>query len=172
MKCNKGCCRLRTWKNEAKVWKTRSPRDTCAGVIMVYNTSVLVVQAYGQKWGFPKGGVKPFEKEHEAASRELYEETGIRIDAHTIKTYGHKMKVNNGVLYSLNVDRKIPPNVKVVRAMVNNDSSGVGWVEMKCLLKSTNLNCNSYLTNFIKYLNRNGIDKWIVEYTSNMLLHV
>ncbi|MBS4169953.1 NUDIX domain-containing protein [Neochlamydia sp. AcF95] len=40
---------------------------------------VLLVQAYAGHWGFPKGHPDPRETAWEAAQRELFEETGLKV---------------------------------------------------------------------------------------------
>jgi len=54
--------------------------QTQAGVI---ERPVFLLLDYGRHWDFPKGHVEPGETDHEAAIRELFEETGI-ADAHFV----------------------------------------------------------------------------------------
>ncbi len=55
-----------------------------AGVIVIYNSKVLLCHPTGSKWfgsySFPKGGIDEGESEIDAAVRELREETSIVIN--------------------------------------------------------------------------------------------
>lgn len=64
------------WNNRQRVKKRK-----CAGIILTHlrTGKVLLVQNYGNKWSFPKGGVESGETAQDAARRELREETGISI---------------------------------------------------------------------------------------------
>lgn len=66
-----------------------------------------------ERWGFPGGHVEPGEDFHEAALRELEEETGVRLDAveevgrflvHHVRTRGHRDSVDEVRLYAAGVD--------------------------------------------------------------------
>lgn len=60
----------------------QSKNDKLALAIVQHNGIILMVQAKAQDnvsaWRFPGGMVEPGESESEAASREVYEETGIK----------------------------------------------------------------------------------------------
>ncbi|HAZ15583.1 MAG: hypothetical protein A2Y28_03445 [Chlamydiae bacterium GWC2_50_10] len=45
----------------------------------------LILHKEGNHWGFPKGHKKEGESSEQAASRELYEETGLRIEKFLLK---------------------------------------------------------------------------------------
>jgi len=74
---------------------------TC-GVLIIYNDSVLLVhnsdKEYGANYSIPKGHIMIGEKRKDCAIRELYEETGIKIDRNKLdKRY--EVKYNNKTLY-------------------------------------------------------------------------
>lgn len=65
--------------------------STAAGVAIVYDNKILLVHPTGASWkrgtcGIPKGGMEEGEDSREAALRELYEETGIRLSAGQLET--------------------------------------------------------------------------------------
>jgi ADP-ribose pyrophosphatase YjhB (NUDIX family) len=56
-----------------------------AGVVIQYGEKILLTHATNSSWrvrpfSIPKGMIEPWETEKDAALRELYEETGIRLD--------------------------------------------------------------------------------------------
>jgi ADP-ribose pyrophosphatase YjhB (NUDIX family) len=56
-----------------------------AGVVIQYGEKILLVHATNSSWrvrpfSIPKGTIEPWETEKDAALRELYEETSIRLD--------------------------------------------------------------------------------------------
>lgn len=60
-------------------------KEICFGIIPIREVNqekkVLLVQHRAGHWGFPKGHALPGEKDQEAAIRELFEETGLIIQA-------------------------------------------------------------------------------------------
>ncbi len=59
----------------------------------------LLVQGYGDYWGFPKGGKEKKETHHETAIRELHEETNIHCDnylGNTIFTERYRIPKKRG----------------------------------------------------------------------------
>lgn len=60
-------------------------RKTAAGVAIFWNHKILLVHPTNASWtkrvyGIPKGGINDGEDERTAAIREVYEETGIKLD--------------------------------------------------------------------------------------------
>lgn len=82
-----------------------------AGIAIVWGTKLLVVHPTGASWqkrtiGIPKGSIEAGETELEAALRETFEETGIRLRAdqlepeiHSVTVYSHKTQTPVGVIY-------------------------------------------------------------------------
>ena len=61
-------------------WRVFRPKTYGARVILMCGEKILLVQPRrSQYWNFPGGGVKKNEQSEQGALRELYEETGIRI---------------------------------------------------------------------------------------------
>ena len=173
MKCTKGCCKLRTWTSPI-LWEDDWGFNfrKRAGVILIYKRNVLLVQSYGGNWGFPKGAVESGESDEDAASRELLEETGIFISPKHIKEYGHRLNSTNGVLFTIILSEKVEPNLVVVRKNKKNDTTGIGWVNIECIIKTENLPSNIYLRRFRVMVSRCGIDEWIAKYTTNTELQL
>jgi ADP-ribose pyrophosphatase YjhB (NUDIX family) len=63
-----------------RTWAPHIGKRRTSGVIIVRGDSILLVQSYGDKYGFPKGSVEEGETSMAAAERELLEETGLKID--------------------------------------------------------------------------------------------
>lgn len=87
-------------------------KKVSASVIMTDGDKFLIVHATGKenKWETPKGEIDPNENSKQAAIREFYEETGIKIDIKGLRPIGkfnlHKDK--DVILYTYRTD-KLPP---------------------------------------------------------------
>lgn len=90
---------------------------------------VLIVRSRGNCWGFPKGSRNDDEIPIDCAIRELKEETGVDVEKHLLTD---RIKLNN-VTYFLIVKDECTINIHEIRAMVDNDSSGIGWIKLECL---------------------------------------
>lgn len=166
MKCTHCCCHLKTWKlqraeNNDRIMVKPIKKKKRAGVILFYNEEVLVVQSLGYNWGFPKGAIEHGEEEEFSASRELFEEAGISISSEFIKENGIRWVVPNGIFFILKMDYKPASDIEKIKAIPNNDSSGVGWVNIKCMLKNCNLPCNKYFRMFLYGVAKEGITEWL-----------
>jgi len=53
-------------------------QKSCGAVVVKENRYILIKHKKGH-WDFPKGKMEPGESEHETASREVLEETGVKI---------------------------------------------------------------------------------------------
>jgi bis(5'-nucleosidyl)-tetraphosphatase len=51
---------------------------------------LIIKHISGEHWGFPKGHVETGESESDTALREVYEETGLRVDL--LEDFSHRMK--------------------------------------------------------------------------------
>jgi tRNA nucleotidyltransferase (CCA-adding enzyme) len=58
--------------------KMAKKTSSAGGVVLGKNSNILLVQEYGQYWGFPRGHIKQNESPIDAAMREIYEEAGVR----------------------------------------------------------------------------------------------
>lgn len=159
---------MRTWKIPDRPHVPKKYKEERrAGVILVCENNVMIVRTYNTHWGFPKGAIRAGECEEGAASRELYEEAGIRIHPSTIKRTASKLHVSGGVLFVIVIAKKLEPNVEIVRSIAPNDSSGVGWVNIECIGRNSNLICSNYLRHFINDVAKKGINGWKSKYAKN-----
>ena len=60
---------------------------SAGGVVIGPGNKVLVVNQNGDSWSLPKGHLEPDEDEESAATREIFEESGIQ-DVHIIEKLG------------------------------------------------------------------------------------
>lgn len=64
---------------------------SAGGVVIGPGNKVLVVNQNGDSWSLPKGHLEPGEDAEAAATREIFEETGIQ-DVHIIEKLGEYMR--------------------------------------------------------------------------------
>ncbi len=100
-------------------------------VLILSDTSeVLLVRSWlgNQKWSLPGGGIRRDERPAEAAVREVYEETGIRIaidDLHELGSFTHPDPKRRYTIACYKVDiPKRPPRIARHRRLEMLD---VGW---------------------------------------------
>lgn len=122
--------KLKTYTSPKKYQHSFSPKKK-AGVLMTSadrnKTKILVVQSRGRLWGIPKGGIENGENEMDCAFRELYEETGIKLDKNK-SDVAATIRMKNGYYFFL------PNQPKHELKLADcNDSTGVGWITKDCL---------------------------------------
>lgn len=108
--------------------------------------SILIVQSRGKMWGLPKGTIEQDETIEECAMREIKEETGIEVNINKNSQY---LSENNKrcIFYILPFEKC---GVELQYNDINNDATGIGWINLKCLQKMINsrkikLNKQSFL---------------------------
>jgi tRNA nucleotidyltransferase (CCA-adding enzyme) len=90
---------INTFLDSTKLQYTMKLERSC-GAIVIHDGKILLVQERkNRNWGFPKGHVEGEETDEQAATREIYEETGLRATLRqdfrreiTFKTKKGKMK--------------------------------------------------------------------------------
>jgi 8-oxo-dGTP pyrophosphatase MutT (NUDIX family) len=122
--------KLKTYTSPKKYPHSFSPKKK-AGVLMTSTdgdkTKILVVQSRGRLWGIPKGGIENGENEMDCAFRELYEETGIKLDKKK-SDVAATIRMKHGQYFFL------PNQPKHELKLADcNDSTGVGWITKDCL---------------------------------------
>jgi len=131
-----------------------------AGLILLSSdllTTLLVHDTRSGKWGFPKGHREPEDtSDIETATRECFEETGLKPDDYTIQL--DSFKVSKGsqsytFRYAVLKDEKRNLNLKPGPAY---EISGIQWVPVKQLLDASNvLDGNKYLRTWITDIQTN-----------------
>jgi len=119
---------LNEWKNDKGIKPT-------AGLVVIQNNKILLVHPTNSPWwgtySIPKGGIDKQEDALEAARRETYEETGIKIKKKHIETKGagfidytnSKGKVYKRVYYFV-----ARPKKEITKDMFHPQMEEVDWV--------------------------------------------
>jgi phosphatase NudJ len=72
-------------------------------LLLVSDSRVLVIRGWlsDGKWGLPGGGLKAGELPDVGATRELYEETGIKLKPKQLRRYSRYRSGNNGLSFEV-----------------------------------------------------------------------
>lgn len=149
-KCDSICIPF-TWgikKFSPKINYSTIPRLK-AGVILVKDGRVLVVQNYNFKWSFPKGGINSQESEISAAVRELEEETGIKIKESELDK--RHIRYKNQIYYIHNFEGAF--NIQLILDKI--EITGIGW---SCLECAQNLNLSADIKKLLRMVNLKGLE--------------
>lgn len=108
---------------------SRTQRQYKAGVILINDeNNILLVQNYDGKWTFPKGGIECGETIEEAAVRELFEETGIRLPKKDMKIF---IKSYKQTYFICRARAEIKYDETLIQDKV--EITGIGWFCMEHL---------------------------------------
>ena len=124
-----------------------------AGIVLYNNITnkILIVQSRGNLWGLPKGSCNDNETIIECASRELFEETGIKITSDEIFDSKFKYRKSHfriGTCIYYYIERDMEENINLENVInEKNDVSGIGWVGINCF---QNINPNIKLNLHIR----------------------
>lgn len=91
MTCYYGCMANRLIERQDKEWPTELPKKFVAVKVIITSTRgniLLVKPVYKPKWQFLGGGVAPLEDPKDAAVRELFVESGLKIQAGDLQIVG------------------------------------------------------------------------------------
>lgn len=141
------------WKRE---WDSPSS-NIKAGVIVVRGDNLLMTQSYHDKFGFPKGAIDKGEKPHEAAVRELFEETGVVIDPVIISRKKPLNIVSGKNVYKMFV-YNVPMNFKL--ASFPRDDAEIttfGWVNIN---QADKLKLSRAMRSVLETYKRSVKDNW------------
>ncbi len=110
-------------------------------VAIIYKDEVLMVRSLisDNKWGFPGGGTKKHEDYRDAAIREVYEETGIKLrNTNIVKenevVYKYLIFKLFLIFYKTKLDHK--PTTNIIKKIEIVD---VRWFKINDLIKNPNL---------------------------------
>ena len=101
-----------------------------ANVILVDNGKILLLLRKGGwksgAWGPPGGGVDKGETPKQAAVRETYEESGLRVKPEDLKLLIQRTKHDYGMIYFYITDKFSDRGVAL-----SHEHSGFSWADMK-----------------------------------------
>lgn len=170
--CEKGCCYL-NFTSSIHYWgggKSKISKIS-AGVLIIMSDEIgrkiLLTQSYNNLWGVPKGKKERYENIFECASREVMEESGIKIPYTVLKlcekiTYFPSYDKNSCIhifkYFMAPVEYLSIVFSKHKISTLHNDSTGYGWVYVNCLndfLKSRKIKLNALTKFLIKKIQEN-----------------
>ena len=132
-------------------WRICKPVTFGSRVILINKEKFLLVQHRRSKtWNLPGGGIKKHENPELAGIRELYEETGLKIENmdYLLGTYISKGEGKHDTIYIYvkNTDENILENTKINLAMELQDA---GWFDYnnlpETITKNTKYRIDEYL---------------------------
>jgi hypothetical protein len=110
----------------------------------------LLVKGFTGKWSFPKGHKENNELPHECATREIYEETGLKFD--DIQKYKLSF-VSNYYYYNIILDNECETN-----PIDTNEIKDIGWFSPEeAILLNKNKDVNVFFSRLLNktiYMNR------------------
>lgn len=130
-KCKNGCCTLFCRDNAEGIYKSsiRYGKKRRKGGIVFHDLNkdkILIVQSYGEKWGFPKGSLEDVDKDiEECAIREAFEETGIKLSKEDFQS---SFKCYNSVYFYTVYNEKLI----YVKDIPDLTITGIGWINREC----------------------------------------
>lgn len=148
-------CPLCTWVHTKEIRVNNRPHLPNAGGkriragVFMYNPKerkLLVVQAYNQFIGLPKGGVEVDETLKQAAIRETKEESGVTIDPMMLHDEKSIRLHGSATYFVIETDTCLPVSINNEDG---NDVTGAGWIHLECLRKIPG-RCTSHLETMVK----------------------
>jgi ADP-ribose pyrophosphatase YjhB (NUDIX family) len=135
--CSNGCCVIKKIEYVCQNNKTFcfSNKNLKAGALLYDKNlnSVLLVQSAGNFFGLPKGSKEENETDVEAAIREVFEETGIKLDKEQLGENYYKPYKNQTYFFI-----EIEQSEVEVQESEGNDANGITWIKLECLKKEIN----------------------------------
>lgn len=137
-KCPQGCCdiKLKDYIPCFKVYDYKTKLKKLKAGVFFYDPKldkILLVQSRGEKWGPPKGTIEEKETIEECAIREVFEETGLSVTKDQLDKC-IKYRIDRATYFYIEQDSTDPNSESYISNIVDNDASGVTWVNTKCLM--------------------------------------
>jgi len=142
-------------------------REISAGIIIYRETKdgpgFLILYHGRNYWNFPKGKIKSEEKSRQAAIREVYEETGLRLSNLKFKknfkvyekfTFWRRARNKNVKIFKIVIFYLAQTNQKQIK--ISDEHSGYGWFSYREALKilSKYKDSRSILNQAYKFIKR------------------
>ena len=153
--CNNKCCKISVEPYIQKdTFLDNKINKQKAGIFIFdkKHNKILLVQSRGNLWGIPKGSFEDGETKEECAIREVFEETGIKIDKELLDNRRYLTIADNCFYYYFEME-EIPVEIQKNINNEANDANGIGWINLTCLqelIKQGLINLNNHC---IKILN-------------------
>jgi ADP-ribose pyrophosphatase YjhB (NUDIX family) len=125
--------------------KNKIGQRITAGCVVVKDDKVLIVKSKNNKYGIPKGGVNILESYKDAAIRETYEETGIKVK---IVEYIGKYEKENKIVHIF-IAKYISGELKIQKKEI----SWAKFISFKKALKYCQKYFKSAIKKAMKYAN-------------------
>lgn len=151
--CNLGCCKFYTTKYDPSNNHTIPKYKVYKGGVFCFDVKqnkVLLIQSRGKYWSVPKGSSVDGETIEDTAIRELYEESGLKINKKVLtKSY----TISNRTYFYVEMEEQ----PIVIPKFDGNDSHSSAWIRLECLdsmIKKDyiliNTDCKQLIQHFIK----------------------
>ena len=150
IKCEKECCELLYWNYNNKKYFFKKNKFK-AGIIVIFNNNILLIQSRGNLWGFPKGSCEFFENSIKCALREFNEETGAYLSIKDLNL-DKKFQIDSSLYFIY--DKYIDINITNINNKKDNDVTGIGWVKINCLKEMIQKNKIKTTKHLLLYLQK------------------
>lgn len=124
-------------------------------------STLLVHDTRSGKWGFPKGHKEPKDSSDiETATRECFEETGLKSDDYSIKQEAFKVSKGSQSYVFRYAVLKEEKRYSILKPGPSYEIAAIQWVPIKQLLDASNvLDGNKYLRTWIADIQANTSKK-------------